>query len=160
MDVVAPGNLPHGLAVLLATKNLLPLVRGEFGLVANLHPTRLRPLQTARARRSLSIRRFLRGEDAMVGHRAKWLMQRNREPQAQITRMRLEAKEQAREEWLERAKAQAARIANRPASNIPQKAPGRRCIALIESGVNWRWEGVARRPSRHPSARHQPSLSR
>jgi hypothetical protein len=71
MDVVAPGNLPHGLAVLLATKNLLPLVRGEFGLVANLHPTRLRPLQTARARRSLSIRRFLRGEDAMVGHSSK-----------------------------------------------------------------------------------------
>ena len=57
----------------------------------------------------------------MVGHRAKRLIQRNRELLAQITRMRLEAKEQAREEWLVRAKAQATRIANRPASNIPKK---------------------------------------
>jgi hypothetical protein len=34
----------------------------------------------------------------MVGHRAKRLIQRNRELLAQMTRMRLEAKEQAREE--------------------------------------------------------------
>jgi hypothetical protein len=57
----------------------------------------------------------------MVGHREKWLIQRHRELLAQVTRIRLEAKEQARDEWLRRAKAQAARIANRPASNIPQK---------------------------------------
>ena len=62
-----------------------------------------------------------RGRDAMVGHRTRKLIQRNRELLAQITRMRLEAKEQSREEWLQRAKAQAARIANRPVSNIPQK---------------------------------------
>jgi hypothetical protein len=52
----------------------------------------------------------------MVGHRAKRLIQRQRELLAQVTRIRLEAKEQAREEGLQRAKAQAARIANRPAS--------------------------------------------
>jgi hypothetical protein len=57
----------------------------------------------------------------MVGHRTRKLIQRNRELLAQITRMRLEAKEQSREEWLQRAKAQATRIANRPATNIPQK---------------------------------------
>jgi hypothetical protein len=57
----------------------------------------------------------------MVGHRAKRLIQRNRELLAQVTRMRLEAKEQAREEWLQRAKAQATRIANRPASNLPKR---------------------------------------
>ena len=49
----------------------------------------------------------------MVGYRAKRLIQLHRELLAQVTRMRLEAKEQAREEWLQRAKAQAARIANR-----------------------------------------------
>jgi hypothetical protein len=49
------------------------------------------------------------------------LIQRNRELLAQITRMRLEAKEQSREEWLQRAKAQATRIANRTPTNIPQK---------------------------------------
>ena len=52
----------------------------------------------------------------MVGYRAKRLIQLHRELLAQVTRMRLEAKEQAREEWLQRAKAQAARIANRAAS--------------------------------------------
>ena len=57
----------------------------------------------------------------MVGYRAKRLIQLHRELLAQVTRMRLEAKEQAREEWLQRAKAQAARIANRPASNLPRK---------------------------------------
>ena len=70
---------------------------------------------------SLSIRRTLRGEDAMVGHRDKKLIQRHREMLAQVIRIRLEAKEQAREEWLQRAKAQAARIASRPAGNIPKK---------------------------------------
>ena len=49
------------------------------------------------------------------------MVHRSRELLAQITRLRLEAKEQAREEWLQRAKAQAARIASRPVCNIPQK---------------------------------------
>jgi hypothetical protein len=57
----------------------------------------------------------------MVNRRTTRLVHRSRELLAQITRMRLEAKEQAREEWLQRAKAQAARIANRPASSIPLK---------------------------------------
>jgi hypothetical protein len=57
----------------------------------------------------------------MVGHRAKRLIQRNRELLAQLTCIRLEAKEQTREESLQRARAQATRIANRPVSNIPKK---------------------------------------
>ena len=57
----------------------------------------------------------------MVSRRTTRVVHRNRELLEQITRMRLEAKEQAREVWLQRARAQATRIANRPASNVPKQ---------------------------------------
>ena len=43
VNVVAPGNLPHGLAVLLAAKNFLPLVRGELVRSAHFHTARASP---------------------------------------------------------------------------------------------------------------------
>jgi ribosomal protein S21 len=49
------------------------------------------------------------------------LVHRNRELFEQMTLMRLEAKEQARKEWLQRARDQATRIANRHASNAPKQ---------------------------------------
>jgi hypothetical protein len=53
----------------------------------------------------------------MVSRRTTRLLNQNRELLAQITRIRLEAREQTRVEWLQRAKDQAARIANRPVSS-------------------------------------------
>jgi hypothetical protein len=55
----------------------------------------------------------------MVSRRTTRLVDQNRGLLAQMTHMRLEAKEQARKEWLQRAREQAARIANRPASRTP-----------------------------------------
>jgi hypothetical protein len=53
----------------------------------------------------------------MVSRRTTRLVHQQRELLAQVTRMRLEAREQTREEWLQRARDQAARIANRPVSS-------------------------------------------
>ena len=44
VDVVATGDLPHGLAVLLAAKGFLLLVLGELLRSAHIHAARLRPL--------------------------------------------------------------------------------------------------------------------
>jgi hypothetical protein len=56
----------------------------------------------------------------MVNRRTTRLVDQNRELLAQVTHMRLEAKEQARKEWLQRAREQAARIANRAVSSTPR----------------------------------------
>ena len=55
----------------------------------------------------------------MVNRRTTRLVDQNRELLAQMTHMRLEAKEQARKEWLQRAREQAARIASRAVSSTP-----------------------------------------
>jgi hypothetical protein len=70
--------------------------------------------------------RVPKGEDAMVSRRTTRLVNQNRELLAQITRLRLEAREQTREEWLQRARDQAARIANRP--RIPSAAMQRSSV--------------------------------
>ena len=77
-------------------------------------------LQNMRGCRSLSRCGSQRGRDAMVNRRTTRLVDQNRELLAQVTHMRLEAKEQARKEWLQRAREQAARIANRAVSSTPR----------------------------------------
>jgi hypothetical protein len=49
----------------------------------------------------------------MVDRRTARLILRSHELLAQLTRIRQEAKEQGRDGWLERAKSQAERVANR-----------------------------------------------
>src|SRR5262245_51703853 len=64
-------------------------------------------LHRRQARRSL----VPKGRGIMVDRRTARLIHRSHETLAQLTRMRQEAKEQDRDGWLQRAKAQAERIA-------------------------------------------------
>jgi len=68
----------------------------------------------------------------MVDSRIAGQINRRRELLVHLDRLRLEAKEQRREAWLQKARTQAARIANRTASSVSKESSPKVTLACQE----------------------------